>query len=268
MIILTCANQDTAKDYRKNDSLYKRFSFRSIIEATAKKSIECGYIPTIFDLGSLGIGEKFVIKDQDFEQKGYYSTEVIKGYKSKSLFKPELVRLAMARHPDTVVYLDGDAQLINSIGEIQSIDYDIGVTLRPKWETESDWHKKHFEIVKFINAGVIFFNPTDAARHFVDHWAKLTDEVGNDQMALNQLTSQNHYPKALSVEIINGVRVKYFPCEQYNFYFFTTNYPKNAKILHFKGDVRNFFPFITTAKIRCLALMLSRTIYQFFTKLI
>jgi hypothetical protein len=181
--------------------------------------------------------------DQNFSEKGYYGAEVVKGYKSKSLFKPELVKLVMDRYNDTVVYLDGDAQLVGCIDEIVGDDYDIGVTLRPKWETESEWHKQHFEIVKYVNAGVIFFNPTEEALRFVDKWTHRTAEVGNDQMALNSLSCTDHYPDPFSVETIDGIRVKYFPCEQYNFYYFGELYERNAKILHFKGNVRNFYPF-------------------------
>ncbi len=240
MIILSCADSAIAK---KSDPSYQGFSFRGIISSSVKIANKCGYLPAIYDLGTLGIGEKFSVIDSNFKDKGYYEKEVIKGYKSRSLFKPELVELVMNQHSDLVVYLDGDAQLVGCLDEIAGADYDVGVTVRPKWETESEWHKQHFEIVKYLNAGVIFFNPTEAARQFVVRWKLVTAEVGNDQMSLNRLACPEHHPSDYAVEIIDGVRIKYFPCERYNFYFFGDIYPHDAKILHFKGNVRNYYPF-------------------------
>lgn len=248
MIILTCANSE----FRRWEHVELRdFSFRSVIEATARQAEKCGYTTAIFDLGTLGLGEKYIIEDEHFSSKGYYEKEPIPGYKSKSLFKPELVQIVMERHNDIVAYLDGDAQLVGCIDEIVGDDYDIGVTLRPKWETETEWNKANFNIVKYINAGVIFFNPTKAAKTFVEEWKRLTDEVGNDQMALNQLACPDFYPAAFSVETVNGVRIKYFPCERYNFYFFGQIFASEAKIFHFKGSIRKFFPFRWEKQIFC-----------------
>jgi len=270
MIILTCANNDKAKDYRKKNQEYRNFSFREVIEATARQAELCGYPCAIFDLGTLGIGEPFTVQDPDFAEKGYYAKEIVEGYKSKSLFKPELVQLVMKRFNDTVIYLDGDAQLVGCLDETAGDDYDIGVTLRPQWETESEWHKQHFEIVKYINAGVIFFNPTEAAHRFVEKWASRTAEVNNDQMALNSLSCPENYPVPYSVELIDGVRIKYFPCEVYNFYFFGNQYPQTAKILHFKGDVRAYYPFNKSNQLFCLMMVIyakCRTLISYAQKI-
>lgn len=252
MIILTCANSATARNYERGDEEYKGFSFRSIIEATARKAQACGYTPVVFDLGTLGIGERYTVEDRSFAEKGYYDTEVIKGYKSKSLFKPELVELVMGRHDDVVVYLDGDAQLVGSLDDVRGGDYDVGVTVRPTWETVSEWHRQHVEIVKYLNAGVVFLNPTDAARRFVSRWRVVTEEVGNDQMALNRLACPARHPPDYAIEVIDGIRIKYFPCLRYNFYFFGDRYPLGARVLHFKGDVRQYYPFTWRARARCL----------------
>ncbi|MBL7048841.1 MAG: hypothetical protein ISR96_04900 [Nitrospira sp.] len=250
MIILTAANSDKAKDDSGN--LYRHFSFRGVIQATIDKAKECGYKSVVYDLGTLGIGEKFCIDDKTFSDKGYYEKEVHKGYKSKSLFKPEIMRMCMEENNDFMVYLDGDAQLCDSIDEVISTDYDIGVTLRELTEIESEWHKEHFDIVKYVNAGVIFCNSTPAAKSFLDVWKDTTELLGNDQMALNKLTCPDYYPEPYSILDIQGVRIKYFPCSKYNFYYFKQKLVSDIKIMHFKADVRHFYPFGLGKRLYCL----------------
>ena len=153
MIILTGANVDKAKtDFGQ---VYKNFSYRGVIQKTVDKAVE------------LGIGTPFTIEDSSFSKKGHYEEEVIKGYKSESLFKPEMVKICMEEHNELTIYLDGDAQLCGSLDEVEGDDYDIGVTLRDSHELESEWRQQHLEIVKYVNAGVIFFNATPATKSFI-----------------------------------------------------------------------------------------------------
>ena len=250
MIILTAANADLAKDDFGN--VYPNFSYRGVIQKTAEKAEQCGYKPIIYDLGTLGIGKPFYVANDSFSTKGYYETEVQKGYKSKSLFKPEMVRHCLEEFNDFTVYLDGDAQLVDNIDEVlPHKSYDIGVTLRDPYEFESEWYKEHFDIVKYVNAGVIFFNPTSATKKFIDIWHKTTEEVGNDQMALNKLTSPGYYPEIGSTLEVNGVKIKYFPGTCYNYYYFKRKLCGNIKIMHFKGSVRNFYPFDWKKRLYC-----------------
>ena len=254
MIILTAANADIAKD--DFGRVYKNFSYRGVIQETIKKAKECGYKPVVYDLGSLGMGKQFhiKIKDKTFATKGYYEKEVQKGYKSKSLFKPEIVKFCMKEHNDFTVYLDGDAQLCANIDTIVNDDYDIGVTLRDPYEFESQWYKDHIDIVRYVNAGVIFFNPTPATKIFLNVWQKMTEEAGNDQKALNKLTCPDQYPEVSSVHTINGVRIKYFSGKKYNYYYFKKGLEPNIKIYHFKGDVRHFYPFNWKKRLYCKAI--------------
>ena len=253
MIILTAANSDKAKDdYGK---VYKNFSYRNVITCTVTTAKKFGYIPVVFDLGSLGIGEPYVVNDVSFSEKGYYEREVHEGYKSKSLFKPDIVRKCMTKYNDLIVYLDGDAQLFGNIDEVNTEDYDVGVTLRDPVELQGEWYNDHIDIVRYINAGVIFFRPTIAAKKFVDSWGKITEELGNDQMALNRMACTDKYPEAFSVSNISGVRMKYFPCKQYNFYYFREGLVRNIKIMHFKADVRHFFPFDWKKRLYCITII-------------
>lgn len=254
---MTCANIDIAKEKYTDyyGKWYRDFSFRSVIEQTVKKARECGYTPVVYDLGALGIGEPFHVEDETFNKKGYYAVEVQAGYKSRSLFKPEVVKYCLSKHHDLLVYLDGDAQLMDRIDEIKGDDFDIGVTLRKPVEFKEEWHQRLFEIAKFVNAGVIFFNPTQATFDFIARWEKCTNEVGNDQKALNQLVCTDHCPEAYSIERINGVRVKYFPCEQYNYYYFDEGLVPGIKIMHFKGMYRHYFPFDWKKRLYCMTVI-------------
>jgi hypothetical protein len=253
MVILTCANINIAKDKYSDEygKWYRNFSFIKVIQETVKKAEESGYKTVVYDLGELGIGEKYLVADKTFAEKGYYEVQVQEGYKSRSLFKPEIVKHCIIQNNDFTVYLDGDAQLMDKLDEIQTDDYDIGVTLRKASELEEEWHKNHFEIAKYLNAGVIFFNTTPASMEFIDAWEKKTQEVGNDQKALNQLACPEHYPQAYSIVNIKGFRIKYFPCEKYNYYYFDEGLYPNIKIIHFKGIYREYFPFDFKKRFYC-----------------
>lgn len=252
MVILTCAN--SAKETHEGKA-FKNFSFRKLIEDTISRSEQYGYKVDVYDLGNLGIGELYNIDDESFVATGYYEKEVISGYKTKSLFKPQIVKLSMAKHDELIVYLDGDAQLCGCIDEIDTDDYDIGVTLRDPKELDNDWHREHIDIVKYVNAGVIFFRPTSKARDFVNNWAILTEQLGNDQMALNRLACPDDYPTPWSIQTLNGVRVKYFPGRVYNYYYFMEATALGAKIYHFKGSVRHFYPFNLKKRLFCICIV-------------
>ncbi|PLX88168.1 MAG: hypothetical protein C0618_04910 [Desulfuromonas sp.] len=251
MIILTCADGGNVKTDAGRD--YKNFKFSAVIRDTEKAAKNHNYRMIVYDLGQLGFGIPYEVEDESFHCNGYYETEVIKGYKSKSLFKPDIVQLSMDRYNETIAYLDGDAQLLGCLDEIETDDYDIGVTLRDFSELSSEWHQTYMDIARYINAGVIFFRPTDAAREFIELWKKETADVGNDQMALNRLACSEDYPDVDSIQTLHGVRIKYFPGNIYNFYYFTDNDHRDAKILHFKGAVRHFYPFDWKKRVYCRA---------------
>jgi len=248
MIILTAANCNNPQD--ASGKIENNFSFKFIIQDTISNCERFGYHPVVYDLGDLGIGEKFDVEEKSFNQKGHYK-EIKKGYKSKSLFKPDIVEKCLQNHMKFTVYIDGDALLYNSIDEVKGDDFDVGVTLRRPSEMEGDWYEKYKDIVKYVNAGVIFFNPTDATFQFLNTWRNKTKEVKNDQKALNQLVCKETYPQVNSIETIHGVRIKYFPCDQYNYYYFKEGLVPNIKILHFKGTVRQFYPFTWEKRFYC-----------------
>ncbi|RLB67386.1 MAG: hypothetical protein DRH08_03780 [Deltaproteobacteria bacterium] len=250
MVILTAATSASAgKGYEGR--IYKNFSFKNVIQRTIIKAEELGYKAVVYDLNNLGIGEHYEIKDDYYLTNGYHQNEVKPGYKSRSLFKAEIVKKCMNDHNDLIVYLDGDAQLCGDLNEIETDDYDIGVTLRDKIELSYLWHKKYFDVAGYVNAGVIFFNNTPACNNFVEEWRRKTQSLGNDQMALNYLVCPSNYPEKYSVTEKNGVRIKFFPVSKFNYYSFNYRYFGNAKILHFKSSVRNFYPFDWRKRCYC-----------------
>jgi len=249
MIILTGANRDKPTDDSGNVRNDISFTFSSVINKTIKKADELGYVTEVYDLGVLGFGRPFSVEDESFKKLGYYEKEVVKGYKSKSLFKPKMVMSCIEEHQEMTVYLDGDAQLCESLIDTDTNDYDVGVTLRHPVELEGDWYEEHIEIAKYVNAGVIFFRPTEATTKFLKNWDILTDEIGNDQMALNKLTCPDYYPEVGSVVEINGIRIKYFAGEEYNYYYFKELKSTGVKIMHFKGTVRNLYPLAWTTRL-------------------
>jgi len=237
MLILTGANSDIAK--RKDGKIYKGFSFKGVIQKTVKKAEELGYTPLVYDLGGLGIGTLYPLNN----------------ITSNALFKPVIVKDCLNKYNDVIVYLDGDAQLCASIDEVAVGDYDVGVTLREASEIDNEWFRKNFEWTKYLNAGVMIFKPTEATKKFVELWHKTTVESKDDQVALNKLACPDDYPRAGSIITINGVRFKYFPCKQYNYYYFNDEFVDNIKILHFKGIVRHFYPFTWEKKLYCMTIV-------------
>lgn len=248
MKILTAANSVYSKD--DDGKIDTSFSFKSVIEKTVANAMKFGYEPVVYDLGELGIGEPFSIVDENFKNKGHYG-EVKKGYHSRSLFKPEMIYHCLEEYRDLTVYLDGDALLHAPIDEIAEGDYDVGVTLRIPLEMQSEWYEKYADIAKYINAGVIFFNPNPATFEFVRKWRDATVELGNDQKALNKLACPDYYPKIGEIKTFDGVRIKYFSGKKYNNYYFDNGLIREAKIFHFKGGVRQYYPFTLKKQLYC-----------------
>ena len=230
--------------------------YKAFIEQSVTAAQKFGYQTLVYDLGGLGRGIPFAIDDRSFEANGYSEIHADSRWHTKARFKPALIRHALRNNPGRfIVWLDGDACLADSIDEIFSDDYDIGVTARKFTETWRCWNTANhalesdptFVVMGELNAGVMFFNPTLAALAFVDQWAQKTVELGDDQLALNRLVNPTNaqlsdmvgkrygafVPKTLSV---GGARVKTFPYG-YNW----RRWPRQprsgeAKILHFCGD--------------------------------
>lgn len=148
--------------------------------------------------------------------------------------KPAIIKDAIERIPYNahLVWLDADVLIKEKIDEIVTDDYDIGVTLRKK--------TKRSKMLGSINAGVLFFNKTPNTLAFLEEWGELSLKRGGDQVVLNELCD---FPieKVFHIIYCNSLRIKSFPCEVYNNFYFETKQQK-AKIFHYKGKARKLYP--------------------------
>lgn len=200
-----------------------------------RQSQKFGYDTLPYDMGGLGFGKCWNIsKDVD-------SVDV--RAKSKiCMSKPAILLDAFDddEYNETMVYLDADAFIVKSIDEIDTDDYDIGVTY------------KGGETKTYVNAGVLFVRQTDKARAFLNLWlAKIAcvehklksvnkNQIG-DQIFLNDLLfAYVRKGKLLNtVQDVAGVRVKFFDYRDYNNFKLSRasdgvlkKVPKRTKIVH------------------------------------
>lgn len=211
------------------------------IELNLKQAKFFGYDTTVYDLGNLGIDNSIVheITDPDFAKKSRYTKTSEIGYAAKSLHKGDIVLDCLKNNPnDLVVYMDGDAMLLDSIDEVDTGDYDIGITIRDARETKKIKHKneKLKAFLGTINAGIIIFAPTDVAKEFTKRWSEQIVPMESDQKALNQLVNPDMIQyKPGDIFVVDGVRFKCFDGGIYNFGHWPERPQEDVKILHCKG---------------------------------
>ena len=210
--------------------------FKRVLSFSKKQADSLGYKMVIFDLGGLGFGIPSEVVDDSFHSKGYY--QIISGtWKTKAIHKPDIIKKSLSSN-DWVAYLDGDAVPFKNFDEIIG-DYDIGVTVRRPEELELETIASHREVMGWVNAGVIFFNNNHKTRIFIEKWYFLTNHLKNDQLALNRLINPDNKPLKWGESWdVNGVRVKSFSTNKYNFYYFDEN-ASAAKIVHYRNNEWN-----------------------------
>ena len=207
------------------------YKFKKLIESSIKKITDLGYDAIVYDLGGLNIGKKLLVKENDLIRTNEGKTPIA------CTFKPLMIRecLKELEHDETLLYLDGDALLLQRIDEMESNDYDIAVTVRK--EAESYINHKYMGA---LNAGVIIFKKNNATMRFVDDWVSKANEENNDQTGLNVLLK-----KYIALDKIgqtigkDNLKVKLLPCEIYNnYYSLDSEELKKVKIRHFKGGLK------------------------------
>jgi hypothetical protein len=225
------------------------FSYKEVISRTTECARRFGYETTVYDLGGLGVGREFDVGNQQFKERGHFDF-VTPDFLGKGPFKPKLLMESMRENPIFTVWLDGDALLVEPIDEVVG-DYDLGVTIRHPFETKGPWWERNAAGIGYINTGVVFINPSPEMNTFLAEWSRLSFEGGgSDQWGMNRMLSLSEAPDAWSTREINGVRVKFFPAEIYNFFYFDVleaplsdrpaAMPK-PKVLHFKGGSRHHY---------------------------
>jgi hypothetical protein len=153
--------------------------------------------------------------------------------------KPFCIIDCIDRTEGDLIYMDGDAVLVNSIDEILQDSFDIAVTVRPKMEFRKGWSP--------LNAGVIFFSTrTNKSELFVNKWIELMNDMDGElveQSSIWELINQSinyelsHHYQTGSINIGNEkIITKVLPCKKYNYYWVHNGFNiENNKILHFKG---------------------------------
>ncbi len=195
-------------------------NFKSYVDKGVELTQNLGYPVLIYDLGNLGYGKEF---------KGRVSDEV----NAKIPCKPHIILDALneIEYNQYLVWLDADALIIENIDEIQD-DYDIGVTVR---------QPKAVENALPINAGIVFVKKTDKSIDFIKEWIQLSDKDVSDQPPLNKLCSVVCADRGSTV-IRNNTRIKVYPCEIYNNFYFAKKNKPGIKIKHYKSKLRHLYP--------------------------
>lgn len=128
---------------------------------------------------------------------------------------PRLIRKALELHRQFIVYMGASAFAIRRFDEVNMLDYDVGVTMRRKEERGATSRPM---VNGFLDAGVLFFNYTPAAFKFLAIWEEELVLPVADQEALNAVvlraTDLTEYDKVFTLD---GIRIKVFKCEEYNF---------------------------------------------------
>ncbi|MCS3613233.1 hypothetical protein [Salinibacter ruber] len=156
--------------------------------------------------------------------------------------KPFCLLDCLRRSGSRLIYLDGDAFLVNQINDLLQREFDIGVTLRRQDEIINKRNQ-----CQVLNAGVIFFNGYVAhTEAFLKNWIRRiesTYEYLAEQTALTRLIEDecpgifdNYYNKGVLNLSSFNIKVQVFPCEKYNFNWIEEGVDTDStNIVHFKG---------------------------------
>ena len=157
--------------------------------------------------------------------------------------KPFCLLDCLQRSNSRLIYLDGDAFLVNQIDVLLRKDFEVGVTLRREEEIVNE--RNHCQV---LNAGVIFFNGSaEYTEVFLKQWIrrmKSTYEYLAEQTALTRLIEdgcpiifEDYYNEGTLSLSGRSVNVQVLPCEKYNFNWIEEGIDTNkTSIVHFKGE--------------------------------
>lgn len=198
--------------------------YRPIIEKQALQCRALGYEHRIYDLGGLGIGQPFEVREADLKPS-------IGDSLPPATFKPRLLMRNFV--PGQIVcWLDGDCLPLRSF-EPFSVS-DAAVTLRPAAEIEQSGVRS----LDYLNSGVVWIRNLD----FAAEWLRQSEMLNSDQDGLIDAVApafkKRQWINALGKTIITplGFRVKVLDAMQWNCWHLP---PKaETRILHFKRGIR------------------------------
>lgn len=151
-------------------------------------------------------------------------------YRLDCAFKPFLIQKELETATEPVCWVDADCLIRERFDEILD-GVHLAVTMRPL-----ELRRNQGQVYDgFINAGVMAFTATDAARTIVDYWIKELKRSRSDQDAMTYVLLRES--KLLSEsEVIRSfpALVRIAPTRVYNFFHFPDDWSQ-AKVLHVKG---------------------------------
>lgn len=198
--------------------------YRGIIDAQGRICDTLRYKRIVFDLGGLGIGEKYEVPSDDLRG-------VIGDSMPPTTFKPRLLSEQFRPHA-TMCWLDGDCLPLREF--YPEGNWDVAVTLRPKDEIGQSGIMN----TDFLNAGVVWVRSID----FVNSWIAKAAEIGNDQGALNQLIAPDwnadEWRRAHNTFRWTpyGMRALILDAMEWNCWHLPPK--QDTRILHFKRGIR------------------------------
>lgn len=212
--VLTCA-----------DANY--FHFLPFLEANVERKF--GALPLIYDLGmtpeqraSLRSEVQRVPVPEDFAGHAH-------GF-VRATHKPACIADGLALSPGGILYADADLLFAGAVTRADLGDADVAVTPRTRREQRPDYLAKGA-----INAGLVYFAATPAARALVAAWGEACDagEVG-DQRALSDLLAGFDLLGPLGAVTRDGMTVRKLDARIFN-----DNRLKTGRVLHFKNAGRD-----------------------------
>jgi len=136
------------------------------------------------------------------------------GKQKSNTFKPEFVLKCMQKFGE-VLWLDSDCQIMSKLKDFPKSD--MTVTTRRNQNLNNMFSG-------YLNSGVVFCRDIN----LIYKWIELTKRHGKDQTALHHLVLDK---KRNILEV---------PCRIWN-YIYLPDVPKEAKIIHYKGETRKYF---------------------------
>jgi len=199
-------------------------------------------------------GYKKVISDYE----GYNPNKDIRKHEYMLMQKPYCMLDCSKKIKENLVFIDGDAILLNPVNEIFEGDNDIAVTLNAKIDIDK---ASKLGIKSPLNSGVLFFSSTSKKiQLFINEWInqmKFTKRIWIEQSSLSLLI-EKHNPNIFeeyklygSIKINNiNLRIRILPTQIYNFYKLEEGFDLNkTKIIHLKGRIPKIHRVIRDFKI-------------------
>jgi hypothetical protein len=218
------------------------FEFLPYLEANISRKF--GFLPTIYDLG---------MRDDQVRSLRSRVVPMPSGerYRSKhrvtgnvmTTHKPACIKDSLIRNPGGCLYVDADVLFVDATTEADFANADIAVTPR-RPSAKADQSRNNGN----INAGVLYFSGSAAARSILDEWL-LACEDGDrtDQMALSDILEGFNLLDGLGIDRRERATVMKLNARVFNDVRIRT-----GRILHFKNAGRNEHARRKLAKFRRL----------------